>query len=248
MIQIVTLLISFLWAQNAIVEPNHEDFRVVLDITRGVESGCVYQGDQEIRCFIATGGRNRAQTYTNAQGREVRYCSFTTTGENLKPQLVQYNRKSREFRTGLKYFVSFDEARGVGTHTGDVFGDDRYSGACIRLQEQDAKYLYDLVKENSVLRGQLVLSSRVTYTVVDNTPGRQQDECDCVTNYLSYMTIHKERAPQICNGVNYPVELPEYLQPKPTRPQARPTYAPERALRPLSRPHQFPPPSNDNAN
>ena len=132
--------------------------------------------------------------------------------------------------------MAFDEARGVGTHTGDVRGEDRFSGACIRLHEQDAKFLYDLVKENSVLRGQLVLSSNVTYTVVDNTPSRQQEECDCVSNYLRYMTIHKERTTQICNGEPYPVELPDYLQPKPMRPRPRPSFAPETSIRPVPRP------------
>ena len=68
---------------------------MVLDITRGVETGCVYQGDQELRCFTITGGRNRAQTYKNSRGQDVRYFSYTTTGENLKPQLVQRLRESR---------------------------------------------------------------------------------------------------------------------------------------------------------
>lgn len=223
------LQVSFAGAQTSDLEPARAQYRVVLDITRGVETGCVYSGVQEIRCFKVTGGRNKAQTYVNSKGHQVRYCSFTTTGENLKPQLVQNVRKSREFRAPLKYFVSFDEVRGVGTHTGDVEGDDRFSGACIRLRELDAKFLYDLVKENSQLRGQQVISSNVTYTVIDNTPGRQQEECDCVSNYLNYMTVHKERAPQICNGESLSIELPEYLQPKPLkplRPRERPSFAP----------------------
>ncbi len=233
-----SLFISSVWAVTPAV-PAEAQFRVMLDITRGVQQGCVYQGEQEIRCFPISGGRNQAQTYTNSQGRPVRYCSYTSTGENLKPQLIQYLRESQEFRSGLKYFVAFDEARGVGTHTGDISG---YSGACIRLRERDAKFLFDLVKENSELRGQLVLSSRVTYTVIDNTPGRQEKECECVSDYLRYLTIHKERAPQICNGEPYPIELPAYLVPKPLRPRPRPAdlmaseLAPASTVRPPSRP------------
>lgn len=177
-------------------EPSQAPVRVVLDITRGVQRGCVYQDGQEIHCFPLSGGRNLEQTYNSPLGK-VRYCSFTTTGMNLIPVQAQRSRYSEAFSHGLEYFVSFDEARGVGTHIGDI---SNYSGSCIRLRKSDAKFLYNLVRERSQMYGERILSTDVRYDVIDNTPGRQEAECECATNYLRYATPQKLRAERICNG------------------------------------------------
>lgn len=213
------MLITILMGLRISSAQEAERYHVVLDITRGVQTGCVYKNNQEIRCFSLSAGRNLKETYNASNGNKVRYCSFTTTGEDLKPQLIQKVRQSKEFRKGLKYFVSFDEARGIGTHTGDI---SQYSGGCIRLSEANAKFLYELVRDNSEINGQRVVSSNVSYTVIDNTSDRAANECDCVSNYLRHLTIHKERETQICNNEPFKVELPEYLKPKPIRPKTRP--------------------------
>lgn len=201
--------------------------RVVLDITRGVQKGCVLQDDKEIHCFHLSGGRNQAQTYGPA-GRKVRYCSFTTAARELTPLFAQRVRHSEAFNHGLEYFVSFDEARGVGTHTGDI---STYSGSCVRLHKQDAKFLYNLVRDNSVMSGEQILSTSVRYDVIDNTPGRLEAECDCVSNYLQYETVHKKRAEKICNGTLSGEEIlqeglasldPDFGKPKIMRPVPRP--------------------------
>lgn len=190
------IALVFITVFSLAAEPPQSLLRVVLDITRGIQRGCVYQEGQEIRCFPLSGGRNLEQTYNSPLGK-VRYCSFTTTGMNLIPVQAQRSRYSEAFSHGLEYFVSFDEARGVGTHVGDI---STYSGSCIRLRQSDAKFLYDLVRNHSQMYGERVLSTKVRYDVIDNTPGRQEAECKCSTNYLRYESPQKLRAERICNG------------------------------------------------
>ncbi len=231
-------------------EPTPPSVRVVLDITRGIQRGCVYLDGQETHCFPLSGGRNLEQTYNSPHGK-VRYCSFTTTGTNLIPQVVQRSRYSEAFSHGLEYFVSFDEARGVGTHIGDI---SKHSGSCIRLQKADAKFLYDLVREHSQMHGERILSTDVRYDVIDNTPGRQEAECECATNYLRYASPQKYRAERICNGTLTAQEIfdegqatlapiDSLIETENVRPRARPTNlvgkteAPSATFRPRARPN-----------
>lgn len=202
-----------------------ELIRVVLDITRGVQQGCIYKGQEEPKCFRISGGRNQAQTFNSSYGK-VRYCSYTTMATDVTPQLLQRKRRSNEFKTDLEYFVSFDEVRGVGTHAGDTSG---YSGSCIRIANKNAKALYDLVKENSVLQGQKIISSNVRFDIIDNTKDRIENECECITKHIRHNSAHKVRADKVCTGTltgddlmaDYKATLPVVLE-RSLRPRPRP--------------------------
>lgn len=199
-----------------------ESIKVVLDITRGVQQGCAYKGEEKLKCFKISGGRNDAESFDTTKGK-VRFCSFTTTALNIKPQLLLRKRHSKEFDVPLDYFVSFDEVRGIGTHASRSAG---YSGACIRMKDQNAKFVYDLVKENSVLDGHKIVASDVHFDVIDNTPYRIESECECLNKHIRHNSAHKVRLDKICSGSLTAEDIMNdwllTLKPKIIRPKKRP--------------------------
>ncbi len=199
-----------------------KNVKVVLDISRDVKEGCAYQNGELLKCFRISGGRNKAESFNSPYGK-VKFCSFTTTALNIKPQLLQRKRNSKEFKVPLDYFISFDEVRGIGTHAGQTSG---YSGACIRIEPKNSKFLYELVRDNSVVEGQKIISSDVHFDVVDNSPNRVEDECECLTKHIRHNSAHKVRADKICSGNLMALDIYNdwllTMKPKIPRPKKRP--------------------------
>lgn len=176
--------------QEQLAQRMANDIRVVMNITRGIQKTTIYENGKVIKEFKISGSKNKAIVV-----KGQRFCAFTTTGENIKPQEVLRQRFSREHDLNLPYFVTFDYARGIGAHSGDVSG---YSSGCVRQTPAGAKALYDIVKANSTLRPGTakIEKTNVRLDVIDNTPGRYTAECGCLKRHMG--DTRSARAQRVC--------------------------------------------------
>lgn len=188
--------------QDRISGSHTPQVKIVMDITRGVQiTKIMVDGVQVGKAFKNSGANNKPM-----RGIHGKYCSFSTTGENIKPVRAERSHYSKEFSVPLANFVTVDYDRGIGSHEGNV---GRTSHGCLRQTKAGAKALYDVVVKNSVMKkgSSMIESTNVTYDIIDNTPGRYPAECDCLENWMGDKT--SDRHTRVCELAK---KDPEFLK------------------------------------